>query len=253
MGRIPREKQEPRMTQKTPSTHHHPAQDLEPEDVACLGECVRDLVAHLGYGVHAGPLEAVVFREAIDAAVSILTLRQAGRASLKEFGEQRGDGPPQYPPITMAELAQDIISRSFASEEGWIDIISGTSIGGKAAATTNKLKYGLGFYKEIGALGGAKGTTGGYWYKKHVLGDIESIRNAGRLGGRISRRGPNKLSPEQRQKIRREVQKAYEELMTVHTKAKRERAVYAQTSVPRLDEGAITVFDRKRGLVREAA
>lgn len=90
----------------------HPVQDLELEDIQCLGECVRDLVARLGYGSHTEPLEAMLFREAIDAAVYILTGRQGMRASFKEFREQRGYGPPEYLPITMEELAQQIIIHS---------------------------------------------------------------------------------------------------------------------------------------------
>lgn len=103
------------MKQQTSSKSYHPAQDLEREDVQCLGECVRDLVAHLGYGTRAGTMEAVLLREAIDAAVYILTLRQGSRASLKEFREQRGYDPPEYL-ISMEELAQDIVHRSFADE-----------------------------------------------------------------------------------------------------------------------------------------
>jgi general stress protein YciG len=113
--------------------------------------------------------------------------------------------------------------------------VSGTKTGGRAAAVTNKAKYGSGFYREIGAIGGSRSTRGGYWYKKYVLGDVESIRHAGTLGGRMSRRGAHKTT----EKERREIRKAYEELLGVHLKAKRERA----------DQGAITVFDRKRGLV----
>lgn len=90
----------------------HPVQDLEPEDIQCLGECVRDLVACLGYGSHTEPLEAMLFREAIDAAVYILTGRQGMRASFKEFREQRGYDPPEYRSITMEELAQQIIIHS---------------------------------------------------------------------------------------------------------------------------------------------
>jgi tetratricopeptide (TPR) repeat protein len=100
------------MKQQMPSKSHHPVQDLEPEDIQCLGECVRDLVAHLGYGTHAGTLEAGLFREAIDSAVYILTGRQGMRASLQDFREQRGYGPPEYLPITMEELAQQIIIHS---------------------------------------------------------------------------------------------------------------------------------------------
>src|SRR5205823_5750652 len=113
--------------------------------------------------------------------------------------------------------------------------MSGSKLGGTRARDTNYERQGRDFYKEIGRLGGAKGTTGGYWYKKHVLGDTESIRRAGMLGGRVSRRGNNKLT----EKERREIRKAYEELLAVHTKAQHDRA----------DKGAITVFDRKRGLV----
>jgi hypothetical protein len=100
------------MKQPTPSKSHHPVQDLEPEDIQCLGECVRDLVAHLGYGTRVGTLETVLFREAIDSAIYILSGRQGMRASLKEFREQRGYGPPEYLPITMEELAQQIIIHS---------------------------------------------------------------------------------------------------------------------------------------------
>lgn len=86
----------------------HPVEDLAPEDIQCLGECARDLVACLGYG-HADPLEASLFREAIDSAVYMLTLRQGSRTALKKFREQRGDAPPEYLPITMEDLAQLII------------------------------------------------------------------------------------------------------------------------------------------------
>nr|HET6905102.1 hypothetical protein [Ktedonobacteraceae bacterium] len=125
--------------------------------------------------------------------------------------------------------------------------MAGTMIGGQHTCDTNYERYGRDYYHKLGARGGTRSRTGGFWYKKHVLGDIESIRNAGRLGGRISRRGPNKLA----EKRRREIRKAYEELLGIHEQAKRERATYTQTRVPRLDDGAVTVFDRKRGLVRE--
>ena len=40
--------------------------------------------------------------------------------------------------------------------------MAGTKAGGKAAATTNKTKYGSDFYAKIGAKGGKKGKTGGF-------------------------------------------------------------------------------------------
>lgn len=60
--------------------------------------------------------------------------------------------------------------------------MSGNKIGGKKTAITNKAKYGEGFYKRIGALGGAAGKTGGFYQ------DRELASRAGRKGGRISRK-----------------------------------------------------------------
>lgn len=58
----------------------------------------------------------------------------------------------------------------------------GTKAGGKAAAITNKKKYGKDFYGVIGAIGGKIGRTGGFF------ADRELARTAGAKGGRISKR-----------------------------------------------------------------
>lgn len=60
--------------------------------------------------------------------------------------------------------------------------MAGTIAGGKAAAATNKKKYGEDFYGRIGRLGGMKGRTGGFFANR------ELARIAGAKGGRISRR-----------------------------------------------------------------
>lgn len=60
--------------------------------------------------------------------------------------------------------------------------MAGTKTGGRAAASTNKAKYGADFYARIGAMGGKKGTTGGF------AANRELARIAGAKGGRISRR-----------------------------------------------------------------
>lgn len=60
--------------------------------------------------------------------------------------------------------------------------MSGTKSGGRAAAATNKAKYGADFYARIGAVGGKKGRTGGFFANR------ELARRAGAIGGRISRR-----------------------------------------------------------------
>ncbi len=61
-------------------------------------------------------------------------------------------------------------------------IMAGTKAGGKAAANTNKTKYGADFYAKIGAKGGKLGRTGGFFANR------ELARLAGAKGGRISRR-----------------------------------------------------------------
>ncbi len=60
--------------------------------------------------------------------------------------------------------------------------MSGNAKGGKLAADTNRKKYGKDFYARIGAIGGKKGTTGGF------AANRELARLAGAKGGRISRR-----------------------------------------------------------------
>ncbi|MGH7237617.1 MAG: hypothetical protein ACREGF_03725 [Candidatus Saccharimonadales bacterium] len=60
--------------------------------------------------------------------------------------------------------------------------MAGTVNGGKAAANTNRKKYGADFYARIGAVGGKKGRTGGFFANR------ELARAAGAKGGRISRR-----------------------------------------------------------------
>ena len=60
--------------------------------------------------------------------------------------------------------------------------MAGTKQGGRAAASTNRQKYGSDFYAKIGAMGGKKGTTGGFYANR------ELARKAGQKGGRISRR-----------------------------------------------------------------
>lgn len=64
--------------------------------------------------------------------------------------------------------------------------MSGTLEGGRSAAKTNKAKYGNDFYARIGAKGGKKGRTGGFWANR------ELARTAGAKGGKISKRGKSK-------------------------------------------------------------
>lgn len=60
--------------------------------------------------------------------------------------------------------------------------MAGTITGGKNAAKTNKERHGSDFYARIGALGGQNSKTGGFYANR------ELAREAGRKGGRISKR-----------------------------------------------------------------
>lgn len=64
--------------------------------------------------------------------------------------------------------------------------MTGTLNGGLKARDTNYEKYGKDFYRNIGAIGGKLGHTGGF-ASNHDL-----AREAGRKGGLISRRGKAK-------------------------------------------------------------
>jgi len=63
--------------------------------------------------------------------------------------------------------------------------MAGTKAGGKAAAQTNKKKYGADFYARIGASGGRMGHTGGFAAGPEGR---ERARKYGAIGGKISRR-----------------------------------------------------------------
>lgn len=61
----------------------------------------------------------------------------------------------------------------------------GTVAGGLKAAESNKRKHGSDFYAKIGAMGGKKGTTGGFYANRKLASE------AGRKGGKKSRRTKN--------------------------------------------------------------
>lgn len=61
--------------------------------------------------------------------------------------------------------------------------MAGTKAGGIKAARTNKERQGEDFYARIGSIGGKNGHTGGF------AANPELAREAGRKGGRISKRG----------------------------------------------------------------
>lgn len=104
--------------------------------------------------------------------------------------------------------------------------MAGTKQGGMLAAKKNKKRYGKDFYAKIGAEGGKRGHTGGFYANR------EMARAAGALGGLISRRSSAKLTPKQRDKIRRdkEVQQAFAHLQAVQEKARNKHSLLAPST-----------------------
>ena len=70
--------------------------------------------------------------------------------------------------------------------------MAGNSDGGKRAAATIRARYGRNFYVAIGTEGGKKGKLGGFASTKvgkDGLTGAQRAKQAGALGGKISRRG----------------------------------------------------------------
>lgn len=64
--------------------------------------------------------------------------------------------------------------------------MAGTKSGGAKARETNIKLYGEDYYRKIGAEGGKKGRTGGFYYSK--VNGLDTHITAGKKGGTISRR-----------------------------------------------------------------
>lgn len=69
--------------------------------------------------------------------------------------------------------------------------MAGSKAGGKKAAITNMERYGKTFYVDIGRKGGQNGHTGGF------AANPQLAREAGRIGGLISKRGKAKKTKAQ--------------------------------------------------------
>ena len=82
----------------------------------------------------------------------------------------------------------------------------GNKQGGSAAAHTNKARYGEDFYRKIGAKGGVKGKTGGFFANRKLA------RLAGLKGGLISSRRRNQTAQEKEAR-RQQALAAYNRLL----------------------------------------
>lgn len=66
--------------------------------------------------------------------------------------------------------------------------MSGTPAGGEKAREANYKRYGKDFYRNIGRIGGAHGSSGGF------AANPELARRAGVIGGRKSKRGGGSIT-----------------------------------------------------------
>ena len=96
---------------------------------------------------------------------------------------------PRYPDINRWQILDSTDAVKILQEEldkAEREIMAGTREGGKKASLKNKQLHGEDFYQRIGRKGGKNGHTGGF-ASNPVL-----AREAGRKGGKKSRRGKSK-------------------------------------------------------------
>ena len=94
--------------------------------------------------------------------------------------------------------------------------MGGTKSGGLKAAIANTINN-PNHYKEIGAMGGKKGHTGGFFVNRELASFV------GRLGGTISRRGDKKTTDKERARMRKQFERNYKHLIAIQQKANKER------------------------------
>lgn len=96
---------------------------------------------------------------------------------------------PRYPDINRWQILDSMDAVKILQEEldkAEREIMAGNREGGKKAALKNKQLHGEDFYQRIGRRGGKNGHTGGF------ASNPELAREAGRKGGKKSRRGKSK-------------------------------------------------------------
>lgn len=102
---------------------------------------------------------------------------------------------PRFPDPTCWKVmdvmeAVEILQKELNKAE---EHMAGTKEGGKKASITNKEKHGEDFYKRIGSMGGKSGDHS----KRGFASNPELAREAGRKGGKKSRRGKIKKNSEE--------------------------------------------------------
>ncbi len=99
----------------TPKHRSSPVATLGEGELLRLGEWVRDVSLTLGGGSLTDPLEAMLFHEALTAAIDTLEARQSMREAMQRHSGHEDVSAPALP-ISLADTAQQIIDRAFADD-----------------------------------------------------------------------------------------------------------------------------------------
>lgn len=142
-------------------------------------------------------LEDLPHEELLKKMAEYYSVYAVGRTALeaKVLGCRIVPYDPRYPDISRWEVidsmeAVEILQRELNKAE---EQMAGTKAGGKKASITNKEKHGEDFYKRIGSKGGKSGDHS----KSGFASNPELAREAGRKGGKKSRRGKSKKNSEE--------------------------------------------------------
>lgn len=142
-------------------------------------------------------LEDLPHEELLEKMAEYYSVYAVGRTALeaKVLGCRIVPYDPRYPDISRWQVidsmeAVEILQRELNKAE---EQMAGTKEGGKKASIVIKEKHGEDFYKRIGSKGGKSGDHS----KSGFASNPELAREAGRKGGKKSRRGKSKKNSEE--------------------------------------------------------
>lgn len=142
-------------------------------------------------------LEDLPHEELLEKMAEYYSVYAVGRTALeaKVLGCRIVPYDPRYPDISRWQVidsmeAMEILQRELNKAE---EQMAGTKEGGRKASIVIKEKHGEDFYKRIGSKGGKSGDHS----KSGFASNPELAREAGRKGGKKSRRGKSKKNSEE--------------------------------------------------------
>lgn len=143
-------------------------------------------------------LEDLEHEELLKKMAEYYSVYAVGRTALeaKVLGCRIVPYDPRYPDISRWKVIDTMEAVKILQEEldkAEREIMAGTKEGGKKASITIKEIHGEDFYKRIGSKGGKSGDHS----KRGFASNPELAREAGRKGGKKSRRGKSKKNSEE--------------------------------------------------------